>query len=136
MSSILHRFGTLGRLATIAILVMFGTMQLSAQHDDHGTNDVAEPWEKEIETQEFQAGEMIIEHITDSYEWHLITVFGTHYAVPLPIMLYDEGKFHFFMSSVFHHSKIHDGYYISHNGMNTGKLVRKTSEGEEKTDDR
>ncbi len=131
MSSILHRFGTLGRLATITLLVMFGTMQLSAQQDDHGTNDGAESWEKEIETQEFQAGEMIIEHITDSYEWHIMDWDDVHITVPLPIMLYDEGKFHFFMSSVFHHSKIHDGYFISHHDMNAGKLVRKSSTGEE-----
>ncbi|NQU34373.1 MAG: hypothetical protein HQ521_14170, partial [Bacteroidetes bacterium] len=131
MSSILHRFGTLVHIAVIAILVMFGTMQLSAQHDDHETKQNAEPWQEEVEKHEFAAGDMIIEHITDSYEWHLITAFDTHYAIPLPIMLYDEGKFHFFMSSVFHHGPTHEGYFISHHEMNEGKLVSLDANGEE-----
>jgi len=131
MSSILHRFGTLAHVAVIAIIVMFGTMQLSAQHDDHGTNQNSESWQEEVEENEFQAGDMIIEHITDSYEWHIINIFDTHYAIPLPIMLYDEGKFHFFMSSVFHHGPTHEGYFISHHDMNSGKLVRKDASGEE-----
>ncbi len=131
MSRILHRFEALSRIAIITIFVFAAAYQLSAQHDEHGNKHADEQWQEEVEHQEFAAGEMIIEHITDSYEWHLISVKDKHYAVPLPIMLYDEGKFHFFMSSVFHHSKEHEGYFISHNDINSGKLVRKNATGEE-----
>lgn len=129
MSSILHRFEAISRLAIIFLFVIVASFQLSAQHDNHGTNEG--DWETEVEKQEFAAGEMIIEHITDSYEWHIMTIGHTHVSVPLPIMLYDEGKFHFFMSSVFHHAKEHDGYFISHHEMNTGKLVRLDASGAE-----
>lgn len=131
MSEILFRFKALWRLAIIAIFVTIATTQLSAQHDEHAKNESGEPWEVEVEDQEFKAGEMIIEHITDAYEWHIMTIGHTHVAIPLPIMLYDEGKFHFFMSSVFHHSKEHNGYFISHHDINSGKLVRKDAAGEE-----
>ena len=131
MSSILHRFGTLAHIAVIAIIVMFGVMQLSAQHDNHETNQKSESWQEEVEENEFQAGDMIIEHITDSYEWHIITLGHTHVSIPLPIMLYDEGKFHFFMSSVFHHNPVHEGYFISHHEMNAGKLVSLDANGED-----
>lgn len=131
MSSILHRFEAISRLAIISIFVIVASYQLSAQHDTHRTDKTDANWETEVEHEEFKAGEMIIEHITDSYEWHIISIGHTHIAVPLPIMLYDEGKFHFFMSSVYHHGKEHNGYFISHNDMNSGKLVRKGANGEE-----
>lgn len=131
MSNILHRIEAISRLAIISLFVIIASFQLSAQHDNHGTNDSHESWESDVEHKEFAAGEMIIEHITDSYEWHIITIGKTHVSVPLPIMMYDEGKFHFFMSSVFHHEDIHEGYFISHQNMNSGKLVRKDAAGEE-----
>ncbi len=131
MSSILHRFGTLAFTMAFAVFFILVSINLSAQHDDHGNQNSSENWQDEIMEEEFQAGEMIIEHITDAYEWHIMTIGHTHVSVPLPIMLYDEGKFHFFMSSVFHHHDSHNGYYISHHDMNAGKLVRKNSDGEE-----
>jgi len=131
MSSLLHKKVALARTAFIAITIMFFTFGLSAQHNEHNNEKEGETWKEDVQHEEFKAGEMIIEHISDAYEWHLITAFGTHYAVPLPIMLYDEGKFHFFMSSVFHHSVEHNGYTISHHEMNSGKLVRKDATGEE-----
>jgi F-type H+-transporting ATPase subunit a len=131
MSSILHRFGTLTFGMALAMYFIFGSINLSAQHDDHGSKNSSDEWQEEVLENEFQAGEMIIEHITDSYEWHIMTIGHTHVSVPLPIMLYDEGKFHFFMSSVFHHNDSHEGYFISHDNMNSGKLVRKNDAGEE-----
>lgn len=131
MSCILRKPVTLARVAFIVVIVLTVTTFLSAQHNGHGVEKGDETWQEEIQQEEFKAGEMIIEHISDAYEWHLITAFDTHYAVPLPIMLYDEGKFHFFMSSVFHHHDNYEGYFISHHDMNSGKLVRKDAEGNE-----
>jgi len=131
MGNILFRFKALWQLVIIAFFIGVVANPLIAQHDDHSNGENVEPWEIEVEKQEFKAGEMIIEHIVDSYEWHIMTIGHTHVSIPLPIMLYDEGEFHFFMSSVFHHAKEHDGYFISHKDMNSGKLVRKDASGEE-----
>ena len=132
MNSIFNHFQVPRQLLMIAFFVFISAEYLNAQHDDHGHQKTnGEDWEKEVMTEEFKAGEMIIEHIVDSYEWHIITIGHTHVTIPLPVMLYDEGEFHFFMSSVFHHHDSYEGYYLSHNDMNTGKIVRKDANGNE-----
>ena len=73
----------------------------------------------------FNAGEMIIEHIIDSYEWHIITIGKTHVSVPLPVILIYDGKLNVFMSSKFHHG--HDaykGFMIVQEGPKKGKIMR------------
>ncbi len=131
MNSILNHFKTHWQFLIIAFFIVVSTGYLAAQHDDHNDHNGTENWQDEVLQEEFQAGEMIIEHITDSYEWHIMTFGHTHVSIPLPIMFYDQGEFHFFMSSVFHHEKTHDGYFISHNDINAGKLVRLNEAGEE-----
>lgn len=51
----------------------------------------------------FNAGEMIIEHIVDSYEWHILTYGDFHLSIPLPVIIYHEGNLLTFMSTAFHH---------------------------------
>jgi len=132
MSSIFHKTFALTRTVFIAVMVLATTVNLSAQHNNHNGTTAEESWQEEIQKQEFKAGDMIIEHISDAYEWHIITIGHTHVTIPLPVMLYDEGKFHFFMSSAFHHNNgIHDGYFISQLDMNAGKIVKKDSNGAE-----
>jgi F-type H+-transporting ATPase subunit a len=68
---------------------------------------------------------MIIEHIIDSYEWHIITIGKTHVSVPLPVILIYDGKLNVFMSSKFHHG--HDaykGFMIVQEGPKKGKIMR------------
>ena len=102
MSSILYKIVALARSVSIAVAVLVFTSGLSAQHDDHTNKKGSETWQEEVQKEEFKAGDLIIEHISDAYEWHIITIGHTHVTVPLPVMLYDEGKFHFFMSSERH----------------------------------
>ncbi len=132
MSSILHKIIVLARIAFTAVIVLTFSANLSAQHNEHKKADEKIPWQNDIEHEEFKAGDMIIEHIGDSYEWHIITVGNTHVTIPLPIMFYDEGHFHFFMSSALHHHNgNYEGYFVSKLDMNAGKLVRKSANGEE-----
>jgi F-type H+-transporting ATPase subunit a len=89
--------------------------------------------------EEFNTGKFIIEHVMDSYDWHIVSFGETHISIPLPIILYSknpnlhEGKnFHFFMSSKFHHA--HDdykGFRISHSKENEGKIVEIDQNGTE-----
>lgn len=77
--------------------------------------------------------DFIMHHIADDYQWHIVTIGHTHVTIPLPMIIYDQGEFKFFMSSDFydeHHEPIaHDGYMISH-----GKLVRAGAGHEEAGD--
>ena len=119
-------------LGFILALVVSINASLLAQHNN---SEPKENWEDEIADEiakkQFNAGDMIIEHITDSYEWHIINIGETHISIPLPVIFYDEGEWHFFMSSAFHHADDHHGYFISHDSFNAGKIVRLDSEGNE-----
>ena len=58
------------------------------------------------ENKKFQPGDMIMHHILDSHEWHVLTWKGHHISVPLPIILFHEDKgLSIFLSSKFKHGK-------------------------------
>lgn len=75
--------------------------------------------------EEYNAGKAIIEHIVDSYYWHILDWGETSVAIPLPVIIYDQGQLIVFMSSKFHHG--HDaymGFKIAHDGPYKGKIVK------------
>jgi F-type H+-transporting ATPase subunit a len=115
----------------IATLFIFAIPVVYAQHG-HDNQVEAGQHETKVDEAEFQAGEMIIEHITDAYEWHIITIGHTHVSIPLPVILYDEGQWHVFMSGKLHHGhESYLGYFISKEDFNAGKLVRLDADGHE-----
>lgn len=68
-------------------------------------------WGSPSETQadeEFDATEMIMHHIADAHEWHIIS-FHTfsgkeiHLSMPLPVLLWHNNRLFVFLSSKFHH---------------------------------
>lgn len=64
--------------------------------------------ERQEKKEKFNAGELIIGHITDSHDWHL---FG-HVSIPLPVIIYKPGNGLFvFSSSRFEHG------HASYNGF-------------------
>ena len=48
----------------------------------------------------------IMHHISDSHEWHILGEGKSSITIPLPVILYTDGKFDFFMSSRFDHGKL------------------------------
>ena len=68
--------------------------------------------------EEFDASTFIIDHVTDSHEWHLWTKKdGSGVAVYLPVILYDRGSgFHFFSSKKIAHGHSHEGFAVAHEG--------------------
>ena len=56
----------------------------------------------------FNAGETILEHVEDAYEWHILTIKDKHVSIPLPVILIDNGKLQCFCSSHLHHGE--NGY--------------------------
>lgn len=87
------------------------------------------------QAESFNAGRMIIDHIVDSYEWHIMTIGHTHVSVPLPVILIYEGKLRIFLSSKFHHGHAsHMGFKIEEEGTKKGKIVR-VKEGTMETDE-
>ena len=68
-------------------------------------------------TTAFNAADMIFNHIADAHEWHILDVGHFHLTIPLPVILWHEGKLHFFLSGKFHHGKsLYKGFGIQSGG--------------------
>ncbi|MBI9036921.1 MAG: F0F1 ATP synthase subunit A [Bacteroidales bacterium] len=79
----------------------------------------------EIMEKEYNAGESILEHIVDSYGWHILDYNGHSITIPLPVILWDEGKLHMFSSSRFKHGhSSYKGFHIASEGPNKGKIIK------------
>ncbi len=89
--------------------------------------------EKGADTQKEQLdiGDMIMEHVTDSYEWHFFTIGEHHVSLYLPVILYDKGHWILFSSSKLKHDASYKGYHVAKDGPNVGKLVRTNAKGKE-----
>ena len=111
--------------------LIFLSANLFAQHDNEKAV-ISEKDQHKMENADFEAGEMIIEHISDAYEWHIITVGHTHVSIYLPVILFDDGEWKIFMSSKFHHgTENYETYFISKEGANAGKIVKLDADGHE-----
>lgn len=77
------------------------------------------------EKEAFNAGEMIIEHVMDSHEWHIAEIGHTHIIVPLPVILWYDGKLHTFLSSRFHNdTHTYNGFKLETEGPKAQTIVR------------
>ncbi len=85
------------------------------------------------EQAKFEPGAFIMDHIADSYEWHVASVGDFHLSLPLPVILISkEQGLVVFLSSKFHHG--HDSYKnfsLMLHGENKGKIVETLSTGEQ-----
>jgi len=103
-----------GRKFTFILLLLAGLLYHPNLHAAGGSND-----------EDFNAGKMILGHIVDEYGWHIGDYKGKPITIDLPVILYDQGEWHIFSSSKFHHG--HDsykGYMIAEKGINEGKIVK------------
>ncbi|HBL33557.1 MAG TPA: ATP synthase F0 subunit A [Porphyromonadaceae bacterium] len=75
--------------------------------------------------------EMILEHLADAYEWHIVSWKNKHVAISLPVILYSENSgWNVFMSSQFHHGHSeYRGFSIAAEGKYAGKIVEKDAAG-------
>ena len=85
--------------------------------------------------EEFNATEYILEHVSDSHEWHILTTkHGHHVSVYLPVILYSRHSgLHFFSSKKIAHGHSHHGFQMGHGIIQVenkkGELVEKSLEG-------
>jgi F-type H+-transporting ATPase subunit a len=87
---------------------------VAAVDTNHATHAAEEAHEgTEHGTEKFDAGKMIMEHVSDAHDWHL----WGHTSIPLPVIIYSSEKgLAIFSSSKFNHG--HDdynGYRLEHN---------------------
>jgi len=74
--------------------------------------------------EKFNPGEMIIEHVVDNHEWHILSYGSFNLTLPLPVILLYDGKLHFFLSSAFHNeNRTHLDFILPEKGPNKGHIV-------------
>jgi F-type H+-transporting ATPase subunit a len=96
----------------------------------HGHDSISASSASHETSKEFNAGEMIIEHIIDAHEWHILTWNGHHISIPLPVILLDDGKLVVFSSSRLHHGHdSYNGYKLETEGKYKGKIVKVGEDG-------
>lgn len=110
-----------GTLVAVGFLLSFNINTLAQDHSDHHNHEHHVATETPVEHHEdhqdehheeegFNPTEMIMHHVTDAHEWHILDYTndaGEEVAVslPLPIILYTDGNLDVFMSSGFHHGE-------------------------------
>lgn len=74
-------------------------------------NDVKEVSDSE----DFDPGEMILHHISDSHDWHFAHIGSTHLTLPLPVILYSSDRgLETFSSARFHNDALeYNGYKLN-----------------------
>ena len=95
-------------LLAIAALLLFSTHSLFAA---------------ESEEEGFNAGPFIIEHVIDSYGWHICGDGDKSVTIPLPIILFDDGLQVFSSSHLHHGEAAYNGYAMGW-GENKGSIVK------------
>ncbi len=116
-------------LKPIFWVVIFLMVCLPANAADSKEQDTSHAQQNE-ESKKFDASKVIIGHILDSYEWHIADYEDIHISIPLPVILFYEGEFYFFMSSKFHHGKdAYKGFRIAKDGPKKGKIIKVLDDG-------
>jgi F-type H+-transporting ATPase subunit a len=108
-------------LVLLFIFHLTGPVQLNA----------ASPPEAQADKQEgFNAGKLIIDHVLDAYDWHLFDVGEKEISLPLPVILFYQGKPYVFLSSRFDHGHAaYKGFRLDKQGMGNGKIIRVLNDG-------
>jgi F-type H+-transporting ATPase subunit a len=102
-------------VAVFSLILVSLSVGVNAQ--DHGAEGVKqEAHAEEGGKESFNPGEIIMEHISDSHEWHFFSIGGHHYSIPLPVLVYSPQRgLSFFSSSRFEHGHAaYNGYKMEH----------------------
>lgn len=85
-----------------------------------------------VSAEEVDVKEVVLEHIGDSYEWHITTIGEQHISIPLPIIVRSEqGEWHCFSSNRLHEEAVYNGFRIASEGDYKGKIVELKADGSE-----
>ena len=83
---------------------------------------------RDTKAEGFNPGDMIMEHVTDNHEWHILEIGHFELLIPLPVILYYDGKLYTFCSSRFHNEeRSYLGFSLPEKGPCKGKIVRTTA---------
>lgn len=67
--------------------------------------------------------QLVMEHLADSYSWHITAVGSHHLSVPLPVIVRGSDGWHLFSSRALEHNATYRGFTIATEGPHKGKIV-------------
>jgi F-type H+-transporting ATPase subunit a len=110
------------KIRLLAILFLFGGMVFSNTGHNENANHESEATEHHAE--KLNPGDLIIDHVMDSHEWHIMTIGDKHISIPLPVILYSEHTgLHIFMSNKLAHGHTCQGFKMADEGEYKGKII-------------
>ena len=113
-------------IVLLLLLLVSVPGMLNAQQADSLSVAAAAPSEEE----EVNVSELVFGHIGDAYEWHIATLGGKEWSIPLPVIVHSSTGLHVFSSSHLKEGE-YEGLYIASQGTNEGKIVERNAAGEE-----
>ena len=98
-------------VATFSLFALLNTVVVNAQHEEPKTEETGDKPHAEAK---FNPGKIIMEHISDSHDFHFFDYGGKPYALPLPVIIYTPAKgLNVFMSSKLDHGHTaYNGYQL------------------------
>ena len=113
---------SLRKILSLIVISLFLSTTLVFGNEEHAAG----------KPEKIDVKELILEHLADSYTWHITKIGETDIAIPLPIIVYSQTTgWHVFMSSAFHETGEHEGLTIAAEGKYKGKIVEKDAQGNE-----
>ncbi len=113
----------------ITSLLLFGQgshFMLSATENPQHENAEAshEHASHEAESEAFNPGDFMFDHIKDAHDWHILSTKSKHVSIPLPVIVYSKNSgLSVFMSSKFKHGHAtYKGFRLETSGENKGKI--------------
>lgn len=113
-------------IVLLLLLLVSVPGMLNAHQADSLSVAAAAPSEEE----EVNVSELVFGHIGDAYEWHIATLGGKEWSIPLPVIVHSSTGWHVFSSSHLKEGE-YEGLYIASQGTNEGKIVERNAAGEE-----
>jgi len=85
-------------------------------------------------SEDLNVTELILDHVADAYDWHIVTIYKHPVSIPLPVIVKrGDGTWRMFSSARFEHGTAeYEGLYISREGKYKGKIVEQNAAGEER----
>jgi len=106
----------------LSIFLLFPVKSIASEENNESNQD--------NQVEKLDVGKLIIDHIVDSYDWHIATIGQKHYSIYLPIILFYEGELITFSSKHLHHGESsYKGFRIESEGMKKGKIVKVLDDG-------
>lgn len=93
----------------------------------------AEPASPSADPSEAEAPDVksiVLGHIGDAYEWHMATIGGREWTIPLPVLVHSPSSgWHCFSSKHLREGAEHEGLRIAGEGEHAGKIVERQADG-------